>query len=133
MCDRVVSEDPFFILYCPDKNKTQTMCNKPVDDCLSVFKTILDSFVKSKMLERFHNALHDDIPFYNDDFDKVTFTANQRHVLAAGFDQIYLDHDNNFDEDHTDSIIPVRLFARYIKFQKRKVLKKKMSKLKDKN
>ena len=32
MCGRVVSEDPFLILHCPDKYKTQRMCDEAVDD-----------------------------------------------------------------------------------------------------
>ena len=45
----------------------------------------IDWFVTSKMLEKLNNALHanDDILFYNADFDKVTFIANQRHILAV--------------------------------------------------
>ena len=38
MCDRVVSEDPFLIVYCPDKYITQKMCNKAVDDSLAALK-----------------------------------------------------------------------------------------------
>ena len=33
MCDTVVSEDPSLIVYCPDKYKTQRMCDEAVDDC----------------------------------------------------------------------------------------------------
>ena len=42
ICDRVVPEDPFMLIYCPDR-----------------------WFVKSKMLEKFHDPLHtnDDNPF----------------------------------------------------------------------
>ena len=32
MCDRVVSENPFLIVYCPDKYVTQKMCDKAVDE-----------------------------------------------------------------------------------------------------
>ena len=34
-CDRVVSEDPFLIVYCLDNYKTQIMCDEAVDDCLA--------------------------------------------------------------------------------------------------
>ena len=30
MCYRIVSEDPFLIVYCPDKHKTQRMCGEAV-------------------------------------------------------------------------------------------------------
>ena len=47
------------------------------------------------MLEIPDNALHatDDILFYNEDFNKVTFIACQRHNLAAYLDKIKLDND----------------------------------------
>ena len=49
--------------------------------------------------------------FYNKDFDKVTFIANQRHIFAVDLHEIDLDNDNNFDEDDPDTIIHVRLVA----------------------
>ena len=38
MCDRVISEDHFVIVYCPNKYKTQRMWDKTVDDCLAALK-----------------------------------------------------------------------------------------------
>ena len=38
MCDKVVSEDPFFIVYCHDKYKTQRMCDEAVDGSLAALK-----------------------------------------------------------------------------------------------
>ena len=35
MRGKVVSKDPFLIVYYPDKYKTQRMCNKAVDDYLA--------------------------------------------------------------------------------------------------
>ena len=65
------------------------------------------------MVEKFDNAsrANDDILFYNEDFDKVTFISNQRHILAVDLDKINLHNDNNFDEDDSDTIIHVRLLA----------------------
>ena len=40
MYDSVVSEDPFLIVYCPHKYKTQRMCDKAVDDSLAALKLI---------------------------------------------------------------------------------------------
>ena len=57
------------------------------------------------------------IYFFNDDFNKVTLTANQRHILALD-----LDEDNSFDEDDPDTIIHVRLLAWCNKFEKHKAL-----------
>ena len=40
------------------------------------------------MLEKLDNSLHanDDILFYSEDFDKVTFIAGQRHIIDEDFD-----------------------------------------------
>ena len=75
------------------------MCDEAVDDCPAGLKFIPDQFVTSKMLDKFDNTLHsnDDILFYNEDFDKVTFIANQKDILAVDFEKIILD--NKFDED----------------------------------
>ena len=40
MCDRVASEDSFLIVDCPDKYKTQRICDKAVDDSLAESKLI---------------------------------------------------------------------------------------------
>ena len=53
MCDRVVSEDLFLIVYCPDKHKTQKTYGEAVDDCVAVLKFIPDWFVTSKMIKNF--------------------------------------------------------------------------------
>ena len=62
--------------------------------------------------------------FYNKDFDKVTFIANQRHIFAVDLHEIDLDNDNNFDEDDPDTIIHVRLVAWHSECENRKVFKK---------
>ena len=49
MCVNVVSEDPFLILYCSDKYKTQKVCEKADNDILAALKLILHWFVTSKM------------------------------------------------------------------------------------
>ena len=36
MCDRVVSEDHFLIVYCPNKYTSQRMCDEAVDDSLAM-------------------------------------------------------------------------------------------------
>ena len=58
------------------------------------------------MLEKFDNALHanDDILFFNEDFNKVIFIANQRHIFAVDLDKFNFDEDNNLDEDDPDTI-----------------------------
>ena len=34
MCDRVISKDSFLIMLCPDKYKSQRICEEDVDDSL---------------------------------------------------------------------------------------------------
>ena len=64
------------------------------------------------------------ILLFNKDFIKVTFFANQRHILAVDLDKINLDNDD-FDEDDCDTIIHVRLLVWHSKFEKSKALKKR--------
>ena len=52
MCDRVVSEDPSLIVYCPDKYITQRMCDGAAGDSLAALKLIPDWFVISKMIKK---------------------------------------------------------------------------------
>ena len=114
------------IAYCPDRHKTQKMREKAVDDCLAGLKFIPYWFVTIKMLEKLDNVVHAnyDIFFFNGDFDKVTFMANQGNIFAADLDKINLDNDNKFDEDDSDTIIHARLLAWRSIFEKRKKLKK---------
>ena len=44
MCERVVSEDAFLMLYFPDEYRTQKMCDEAVDDSLETFKLIPNWF-----------------------------------------------------------------------------------------
>ena len=52
------------------------------------------------MLQKCNNALlaNDNILFLNEDFNKFTIIANQRHILAVDLDKINLDNDD-FDGD----------------------------------
>ena len=65
----------FLMVYCPAKYETQRICDEAVDDCLAALKFVPDWFLRSKMLEKFDNALHnnDDVLFFNEDFNKATF------------------------------------------------------------
>ena len=40
ICDRVISEDFSMLVYCPDKYRTQRMCDDGVDYCLATLKFI---------------------------------------------------------------------------------------------
>ena len=81
MCDNAISEDPFIVLYYPDKYITQRMPDKAVDDRLASLKFIPDLFVK-KILEKLDNTLHanDNILFNIEDFEKITLNACQRYI-----------------------------------------------------
>ena len=78
------------------------------------------------MLQKFDKVLlaADKILVFNEDFNKVTFIANQRHILAVDLDKINLDNDKKFDEDDPDTVIHVRRLAWHSKFEKCKALKK---------
>ena len=60
MCNRVVSDDPFLIVYCPDKYITQKMCDEAADDSTAILKLIPDSFVTSKMIKKLFTAFYAD-------------------------------------------------------------------------
>ena len=45
MCDKIISENPVSLRYVLDQYKTQQMCSKAVDDCLTTLKLIPDWFV----------------------------------------------------------------------------------------
>ena len=60
MCDRVVSENLFLILYCPDKYITQKMCDEPVDDSLATLQLIRNWFLASKIIKKLFSTLYAD-------------------------------------------------------------------------
>ena len=68
MCNSIVSEDCFLIVYCPDSYRTQKVIKM-----LTALKLIPDCFVTSKMIEKLFTALHVDknILFFNEDSIKV--------------------------------------------------------------
>ena len=116
MCGRVVSEDPFLIVSCTDKYKTQRMCDEAVDDSLAALKLIPDWFVTSKMIKKRFTALYADenTLYFNEDSGNVVLSLNEMGILNIDLNNINLD--NNFDEDDADIIILIRLLAWYIKF-----------------
>ena len=120
MRDRVVSEDPFFIVYCPDKYITQKMYN----DSLATLKLIPNWFVTSKMIKKLFTALYADenTLYFNEGPGNVVFNCNGMGILNIDLNNINLD--NDFDEYDPDNIISIRLLAWYIKLKKRKELKK---------
>ena len=125
--DRVVSEDPSLTVYCPDKYITQRISDEAVDVSLAESKLIPHWFIASKMLEKLYTALFtDENTFYfNKNSANVAFCYDEMGILSVSLNNINLD--NNFDEDDPDAIILIRLLAWHIRFEKRKVLEKKIS------
>ena len=50
--DKVVSEKPFKLKYCPDRYKNKKICDNAVDTYLLAFKFVPDWFATSKMIEK---------------------------------------------------------------------------------
>ena len=119
---------PFYANILPDRYKT--MCDEAFDDYLAALKFIPDWFVTNKILEKFHDALltNDDILFFDEDFSKDIFYANNMGILGVDLHKINLDDDNDFDEDDPGTIIHVRLLTWHNKFEKRKPFKKDIRK-----
>ena len=124
MCDRVSSEDPFLIVYCPNKYKTERMCDEAVDDPLAALQLIPDWFVLSKTSKILFIALYADenILYFNEDSGNFLFSCNEVGIFDLDLNNINLD--NNFDEDDLNTIILVRLLAWHIKSKKVRHLKK---------
>ena len=119
MCERVVSEDPFLVVYCPDKYKTQRMCDKTVDDSLVALK------LTSEMIKELFVGLYanENILYFNEGSNNVIFSCNEMSILNIDLNNINLD--SNFDKDDPDAIIITRILAWHIKFEKRKELRKR--------
>ena len=52
MCERVIYENLFMPICCPNRHRFQKLCNEVADDCPGAFEFIPDWFVTSKMLEK---------------------------------------------------------------------------------
>ena len=111
MCDRVVFEDPFLIVYWPDKYITKKMCDEAVDDSLAILKLISDWFVTNEMTKKMFTALYanENILYFDEGFDDAIFNCNEMGILNIDLTNISLD--DNFDEDGPDTIIFIRLLA----------------------
>ena len=77
-----VVSDPFLIVYCNDKYKTQKICDKAVDDSLAALKLIPDWFVTSKMIKELYTALYADenVLYFNNDSGDVVFSCNEMGI-----------------------------------------------------
>ena len=65
------------------------------------------------MPEKLEDALqaNDDIHFYNEYFNKVTFIACHRQIHAGNLDKNELDNDNYFYKDDPHTIIHIRILV----------------------
>ena len=113
------SKDPFLIVYCPDKCKTQRMCDEAVDDFLAALKLIKDWFVTNKTIKK-------TFYYFVSRWKYTLFYVNENSGnTLSNCNEMGNNLDNNFDEHDPDTIILTRLLDWHIKFEKRKALKKK--------
>ena len=64
------------------------------------------------------------ITLFNEDFNKVTFFANEMGIFSVDLDKTNLDDDKNFDKYNTEITINVRLLAWEINLKNTKHLKR---------
>ena len=119
ICNSVVSENPLFIVYCPDKYKIQRMCDEAVHDSIAALKLAPDWFVTIKIIKKLFTALYADenILYFNEDSGNVVCSCNEIGILNIDLNNINLD--NNFDEDDPDTIIRITYLAWHIRFFKK--------------
>ena len=123
MCDRIVSEDSFLIVYCPYKYIKQ----KCVMKLFLILKWHLSLFLigllHAEWLKKVFTALYADanLLYVNEDFANAVFNWNGMGILNIDINDI--NHDDNFHEVDLDTIILIRLLAWHINFEKHKVLK----------
>ena len=77
------------------------------------------------MIKKLLTALYldDNIIYFDEDSNDVTFFCNEMSILSIDLNSINLD-DTNHNEDDPETIIHVRLLTCYIKSEKLKALKK---------
>ena len=92
MCDRIVFEDPFLIVYWPDKYITKKMCDEAVNDSLAILKLIPDWFVTNEMIKKIFAALYADenILYFDEGFDDAIFNCNEMGILNIDLTNIIL-------------------------------------------
>ena len=111
ICDKFVSLYPFFNSNCPNKYKTQIMCNETVDDPLVVLKLIPNWFVTTKMIKKLFYCFVRKWWFtlFFEDSGDVTFFCNEMGILSVNSN--YINLDNNFDEDDPGVNIRIRFLG----------------------
>ena len=90
-CDRVVSEDPFLIVYCCDKYKTQRMCDEAVYYSLASLKVCYKEMIKNLL-----TALCADynILYFSEDSGDAIFFCDEIGILSINLNNINLNSTN---------------------------------------
>ena len=103
------------------------MWDEAVDDSLPALKLIPNWFVTSIMIEKLFSALYtnESILYFNEDSCDALFNYNGMKIVNIDLNDINLY--KMFYEDDPDCmiLILIRLLVWYIKFEKRKALKKR--------
>ena len=115
----------FFNRIFPDKDKTQIIYDKAVDDYLAALKLIPYCPVISKVIKKTLYCVVRTRWFtlFDEYSADVTFGCDEMGILNVNLGNINLD--NNFDEDEPDTIIHIRHLVLHSRFKKRKALKKR--------
>ena len=95
------------------------MCDEAINDYLVGLKFVPDWFVTSKTIKKIFTdffSTDENILYFNEDSGNVIFHCNEMGIPNIDLNNINLD--SNCDEDDSDTIIPMRLLAWHIKFEK---------------
>ena len=89
------------LVYCPNKYKTQKICDEAVDECLRAVKFVPDWFVTNKKIKKLLTALYADynIFYFKEDLGDVIFSCNEMGILSVNLDDI------NYGEGDPKNII----------------------------
>ena len=110
--------------YFPDKHLTQKMCDEAVDGSVPTLNFVSERFATSKMIKKLFTALYVDenLLYFDEDSGNVVSNSSESDIHDIDLKNINLD--NDFNEDHSGTIIHVILLAYHTRFQKCKALKK---------
>ena len=124
MCDKIISENPVSLKYVLDQYKTQQMCSKAVDDCLTTLKLIPDCLFRVFFTDLYAD---ENILYFNEDSSNVVFNYNETSIRNIDLNCIKLG-DNNFDKDDPEIIIMSDFWQGISNLKKRKAFKKELNK-----
>ena len=118
MCDKVVFEDPIMLKYCPDRYKTQKMCDIVVNASLPALKVVPDCLV-TKIIVMMIFFSNDNIISLMKILIMGNFNVDPNYI---SLDIVY------FNQDDPKTNILVRLMAWRNKFKQLEAFKKEMDK-----